>query len=131
MSLVHDAIYGILVADSTVTDEVSTRIYPVASPQETTNPCIIFDVSSQEPIYSKDGAAGVTKSFVQLDVIVNDSPREGYRIAGVVKTALDQYSGTIASVVIDNIQFDGIDDAGFDSERNEYQISSGFIIREK
>ncbi len=129
--MILDAIYTILSGDAPLVAATGGRIFPLNTPQETLNPCLIFEISSQEPVYSKDGAASVTFTTVEIDVFSNDSPREAHTVALLAKDAMDQFSGLTDGIDIDLIQFEGIDDGVFNAERSEYQVSAGFRIREK
>lgn len=128
--MITDAIYTILSGDATLTAQVGTRIYGADAPQETANPCVIYEISGQEPEYTKDGAATVIYTNLEVDVFA-DSYKAGRSISDLVKAALDQYSGTVNGHKIDLIQWEGTSDGGVDQDRREYQFSSGFRIREK
>lgn len=128
--MITDAIYTILSGNATLTAQVSTRIYPADAPQTTANPCVIYEISGQEPEYSKEGAATVIYTNLEVDVFA-DSYRQSRSIADLIKSALDQYSGTVNGHNIDLVQWEGTTDSGVDADRREYRASMGFRIREK
>lgn len=128
--MLSDALYTILSGNSALTAVVSTRIYPAYADQTVANPCVIFEIGSQDPEYDKDGAASVVYTNIEIDIFTG-SYREGHTIAALVKTALDQYSGTVNSEDIDLIMWEGTDDGVYNAEREEFQTSMGFRVRTK
>jgi len=131
--MLNEAIYTILTGDSTLTAALATTtsIFNTNANKEESNPCIVFQIRNQDPTYTKDGAAPTILTDLEIDIFVNGTPKTGWTIAGYVKNALDQYSGTTNGVTIDTIQWEGTDDDFYDPNRDEYQISMGFLIRTK
>lgn len=127
--MLTEAIYTILAADGTLT--AACDIYNTNAPKEAANPCLIYAIQNQDPNYSKDGAASVIFTDLEIDIFVNGTPKTGHTIADLVKSALDQYTGTVNSIDIDLIQYEGQDDRGYNPNRDEYQISMGFRVRQK
>jgi len=131
--VIAQAIHSILSADAPLVAIVGTRIKPAVAPQETANPCVIFEISSQDPNYTKDGAAEVIFTFLEIDIFSN-THAQAWTIEGLVKAALDQYSGTQDGQDIDLVQWEGSDDRAARVDRGsvaEYQVSMGFRIRTK
>lgn len=128
--MIREAVYTILSGDSNVTDEVSTRIYPMNAPQNPTFPFVIFEIS-QDPEYTKDGAAPLVYTDLDIYIYCKGSPRANDTIADVLKTALDQYSGTVAGHEIDNILWQDTRDTLWNPDQDEYQLGMSFRIREK
>ena len=60
-------IYSILVADSNITGLVSTRIYPILAPQNTTFPYIVYRRISGVSINALEGELGTTEGRFQID----------------------------------------------------------------
>lgn len=129
--MIIEAINTILNEDAALVAAATGGIFPVNVPQETENPCLLFEINSQEPVYSKDGAASVIFTTIEINTFSNDSPLAAHTLADLAKTALDQFSGVRNGIDIDLIQFEGIEDDFFDAQRNEYQVSAGFRIRQK
>lgn len=131
--MLTEAIYTILTADGTLTAALATTtsIYNINAPKEAADPCVVYQIRNQDPVYTKDGAAPVIFSELEVDIFVKGTPKTGWTIEGYVKSALDQYSGTTNGVTIDLIQWEGSDDGFYDADRDEYQISMGFLIRTK
>jgi len=128
--MITDAIYSILSGDAALTAVVSTRIYPVFARQNETKPFLVFEIS-QDGEYTKDGAAKVIYTDLDIYIIATGSPRATMVIADLIKDALDQYSGVIGDNDIDLIQWTATDDNIYNPDRKEYQLSMGFTIREK
>lgn len=83
--------YDLLKSFSTITDLVSTRIYPVYVPQGITGDCIVFSVISGTEDYSCDGAVGLVDTNIQITCIASRHAT-ATAIARAVKTALNGYS---------------------------------------
>ena len=129
--MIPEAIYTILSGDATLVATVpAARIQPVRLGQTTANPCILYEVQSQEPDYTKDGAASVIFTFLEVDIF-STSLKEAWEIEALVKSALDQYTGDTNGIDIDLIQWEGSDDGVYRADRDEYQLSMGFRIRQK
>ena len=99
------AIYGILSADSTLTNLLasSTSIYPEIAPQNAANPCIVYSESTGEFSDTKDGVSHLDTNVIQVDVYANTIADRNL-IGARVRTLLDRYSGTINSIVVQSIQ---------------------------
>lgn len=128
--MIREAVYTILSGDSNVTGQVGTRIYPMNAPQNPQFPFVVFEIS-QDPEYTKDGAASVIYTDLDIYIYCTGSPRTNDTIADVIKTALDQYSGTVAGHDIDNILWQDTRDTLWNPDLDEYQLGMSFRIREK
>lgn len=127
--MLSEAIYSILSGDSDVSNNAT--VHNMNAPADTANPVVIFAIVNQDPLYTKDGAAVVVYTDLEIDIFVDGTPDMGYTIAGYVKAALDQYSGVVSGEDIDLIQWEGTEDRRVDLDKMEYQISMGFRIRTK
>lgn len=65
MSL-ESALYTHLVNDTAVAALVSTRIYPLVTPQDALLPAIAYQVIDDVPVYTHQSASGQSRSRVQL-----------------------------------------------------------------
>ena len=125
------AIYGILSADSDVTDDVSTRIFPNVAPPKTTFPFIVYDVTSDEPTDYKQGVSSLDTNSVMVSVYA-ETYTKAADVATNVRTALDRTSGTYSVVVVQSIKFDGYNDS-FDEDsggRGIYRKALDFNVRQ-
>ena len=105
----HEAIYAILSGDSTVTTSaVESRIYPTFVPEDQRFPALIYRITEKQPIDTKDGVIGSVDTL--LIEIYDERAAQIVSTADTVRTALDRYRGTAASVVIDRIIFEGESD---------------------
>lgn len=123
--MIGDVIYSILSADSNITDVVSTRIYPVIAPEQAANPCIVYSLRT-EPEDNKDGA-GIYHYFLVLDLF--GGYNELRTLANTVKTAIDRYSGTVNSVVVDKIILRSVVDNGYNESIETHHVAMIFRIR--
>lgn len=111
--MVSRAVYNLLSTNSTLTALVSTRIYPVRTPQAVTAPFLVYAISS-EPVDTKDGIA--TQELHEIQVTAFALTYESAQsIKAAVKSALDRKNGTIQSNKVQTIIFvderDGYEDA--------------------
>ena len=98
------AVRGILAADSNVTALVSGRIYAVRAPQGATWPFITFQVIDNQPHETDNGSSAM--DFVTYQVNCFAETYEGLDdLSGKVRTALDDYAGTINSVDVRQVIF--------------------------
>jgi hypothetical protein len=127
--MITEAIGTILTGDATLS--ATCDIYNTTIPQEAANPALFYSIESQDPTYTKDGAAPVVYTYLEVNIYANGTPKTGWTIEGYVKDALDQYSGVANGVDIDLIQWEGSDDGAYDPDRDEYEVQMGFRIRTK
>jgi len=123
------AIYSILTSDSDINAIVGSRVYPQIAAQGASFPFIVYLLDDLEPSDTKSGVS--TLDEVRYEIV---AAAETYAVLAdlteKIRTALDRYTGTVAGVVIDSIQFTDLDTANDDN--NEVFVSSSeFIIRVK
>ena len=123
------AIYSILTSDSDVNAIVGTRVYPQIAAQGAAFPFVVYVLQDTSPSDTKSGVS--TLDEVRYEIV---AAAETYAVLAdlteKIRTALDRYTGTVAGVVIDSIQFTDLDTANDDN--NEVFVSSSeFIIRVK
>lgn len=104
------SILNILENDSTITDEVSTRIYSIDADQGADFPYIIVDIESMEPHPTMGAASTLDDVFVNVFSVANRQYSNGgttgaYDLSELVRAALDQNSGTHDTEVVSLIQF--------------------------
>ena len=123
------AIYSILTSDSDVSAIVGTRVYPQIAAQGAACPFIVYVLQDTTPSDTKSGVS--TLDEVRYDIVLaSESYAEASDLTNKVRTALDRYTGTVAGVVIDSIQFIDLD-ADNDPGTETYVTSSEYIIRVK
>lgn len=99
---VEKAIRSILVDDGTVAGLVGNRIYPLVRPDGTGSPAITYQQISGFRDHVMTGPSGFVESRFQLNCWA-DTYAEADALADAVRSAVDGYSGTKESVVIQGI----------------------------
>jgi len=122
------AVIDILLNDANVSGEVSTRVYPLERPQKTTLPAIMVRLNDVEPNDTKDGVSTLDVEYVGV-FIYGATYSSVYTLSGYVRTALDRYSGTNKTVVVQSSQFydsstyvDEIDNNTIYVQEDEYKL---------
>lgn len=123
------AIYSILTSDSDVSAIVGTRVYPQIAAQGAAFPFVVYVLQDTSPSDTKSGVS--TLDEVRYDIVVaSETYAQASDLTNKIRTALDRYSGTVAGVVIDSIQFIDLD-ADNDPGTETFVTSSEYIIRVK
>jgi len=126
--MIGKVIANILSNDSTVTDIVSNRIFPILSFEETKIPLITYVVLEVFPQYDKTGwhwddvdfeVKSVAKSYKDVNVL-----------AQAVRNALELSIGTYASIAIERIYVIGISE-NYDQDGDSYILNMNFKVRVK
>jgi hypothetical protein len=103
--MIQEAIYSILVNNSTVNSLVSTRIYPLSVPQHGVMPCISYSLNDYEDDETFDGQSGLSRKELQIDCWADDY-MDTLTLAAAVKAALQNYTGTLNDVTIQRLVID-------------------------
>ena len=123
------AIYSILTTDSAVSAIVSSRVYPQIAAQGAVFPFVVYVMQGTDPSDTKSGVS--TLDEVRYDIVVaSETYAEASDLTNKIRTALDRYTGTVAGVVIDSIQFIDLD-ADNDPGTETFLTSTEYIIRVK
>jgi len=123
------AIYSILTSDSDVNAIVGTRVYPQIAAQGAAFPFVVYVLQDTSPSDTKSGVS--TLDEIRYDIVVaSETYAEASDLTNKIRTALDRYTGTVESVVIDSIQFIDLD-ADNDPGTETYLTSAEYIIRVK
>ncbi len=102
------AIYGILSANSGVTDLVGTRIFPEIAEQEAATPFIVYQLQSVAPEDTHDGPSKLDE--VRFEFLCYADTYDTAADVGVkVRAALDRVSGTYNGVNVESVQFNDVD----------------------
>lgn len=126
--MIKNAVYNILVNDATITSYVGTSIFPVLAPQGTDYPFITIIKNSTLPTDIKAATSPTDTVFFQVDIYA-EKEITCQAIASRVRTLLDQYTGTTASVNIDRITFQDEQDSDFDIELDIFAKSQEYKAR--
>ena len=111
------AVYGILSANSGVTDLVGTRIFPEIAEQEAATPFIIFQLQSVAPEDTHDGPSKLDEVRFEF-LCYADTYEKAAEVAVKVRAALDRVSGTYNGVNVESVQFNDVDiDIEYDPRR--------------
>ena len=105
------------------------KVYPLRAEQGSAPPYIVYNIVSNTPTNTKDGVSELDVWRVQIDVF-GTTYAECVSLSDSIRTTLDRYRGTVASVDVDKIVFENEND-GFDDEAEYYHRSQDYFIREK
>lgn len=126
MGYVEEAIKSILDGASGLTALVGTRIYPNRIPQETAMPAVDYQRISGPRLHAMGGGPGLTYPRFQVNSW-SDDYLESKNVAEEVRLALQDYTGTIASTVIQWIIFEDDHDIP-DPQGIKFHVASDFTI---
>lgn len=106
---IEAALRTYLLADSSISAIVATRIYFQYLPQNPVFPLIRFQVISDESNYTNDGDIGLDRPRIQFD---SDSPdaEECINLAALVRKRLSGFSGTLSGKSVKGIFRDNVRD---------------------
>lgn len=127
--MIKNAICKILGDDATLTAIVD-QFFPVYAPQGTDFPFVVVQKTSTEPTNIKSTASTDDIAYVQIDMYAVKQETV-QSIASRIRTLLDQYSGTIQSVTIENMIFEDEEDGVFDIETEVFAKSQDYRARIK
>jgi hypothetical protein len=105
---VGNAIYNLLANDATVSGFVGVQIYPAEIPQAVEMPAIIYSINGIEPETTKDGPSKLDTYTIEI-VAFSNKYDEMIDIYQAIRDKIDRYTGTVASINIDQINFTGFD----------------------
>ena len=111
--MIHHDLRARLVADTDITDIVSTRIRPLRDAQSEPYPKVIYEVISQPEDYSTTGNTGLREARVEFTV-QSDSYDEAKLIDSLIRASLDAFSGTLGSSHVFGIFSDSVHEDGFE-----------------
>lgn len=121
------AIYDILVNDADVNAIVSGRVFPQIAAQGAAFPFAVYVLQDTSPSDTKSGVS--TLDEVRYDIVAAaETYAEASDLTEKIRLALDRYTGTVAGVVIDSIQFIDLD-VDNDPDTETYVSSSEYILR--
>jgi hypothetical protein len=118
--MIAKAIYSLLVNNTSITDLVSTRIYPMVRNQEDDLPAITYQVISGVRSYDLTGPNGLVEGRIQVNCFADD-PLEAGELAAGVRAALNGHRGGAAGVHIETMLLDDQGDLPYIDPENEAQ----------
>jgi len=123
------AVYGILSANSGVTDIVGTNIFPEIAEQETAVPFIVYQLQNVAPEDTHDGPSKLDE--VQFEFLCYaDSYNAAADLGVAVRAALDRVSGTYNGVHVESVQFNDVDvEIEYDPRRYSQVLKFTFRIK--
>lgn len=123
------AIYSILVNDADVNAIVSGRIFPQIAAQGAAFPFVVYVLQDNSPSDTKSGVS--TLDEVRYDIVLAaETYAEASDLTEKIRLALDRYTGTVAGIVVDSIQFIDLD-VDNDPDTETFVSSSEYILRVK
>lgn len=125
MANVAHGIHARLAAFAALTALVSTRIWRVRAPDNSTLPYLVIHKLNQQPWHAMGGDINPTTARIQI-TIRDDNGAGVDAIAVQVKAALSRWSGTAGGVVFQEIFYDD-DNETYESDINDFQITMDFI----
>ena len=131
MTAIEKALRSVLIADSDVTDLVSSRIYPEHRQQGNDFPAIVYELVNTDPQNSTGGHTSLTRAFMSYDCIAT-SYGAAKTLAEKVRQALMDYSGTSEGVVVSSCQHEGdnalVEDSQVAEDRGVSRIISNYTV---
>jgi hypothetical protein len=123
------AVYGILSANTGVTDIVGTRIFPEIAEQETAVPFIVYQLLSVDPEDTHDGPSKLDEVRFEF-LCYADSYNAAADLGVAVRGALDRVSGTYNGVNVESVQFNDVDvEIEYDPRRYSQVLKFTFRIK--
>lgn len=110
----EEGLYSHLVNDSGVAALVSTRVYPLLVPQDTTLPAIAYQRISGPRDHTHSGASGLALARMQVSCLGN-SYGQAKQVSEAVRAALDGLRGSLGAVSADAVFLD--------NERDEWSTA--------
>lgn len=96
---IEEALATKLRATTAVTALVSTRIYPLKAPQDTTTAHIVYDMLGGENIGAHDGFSGLSTGRLSYTCLA-PTYAAAKAAAAAVRAALTGFSGTLSTLAV-------------------------------
>lgn len=98
----EEGLYSLLTGDAGVSALVSTRVYPLAVPQQVDLPAVAYQRISGPRLLAHDGPTGLAEARVQVTChAATYIAAKG--LADAVRAAVDGYAGTTGGVEFERI----------------------------
>ena len=115
---VRKAIHDILAEDGSVSGQVSDRIYLNFAPSGTAAPYIVFTYEGTDDSFTKSGPSDLDVFFVTINCY-DENAENAETLSRYVRTALDNYKGTINGVGVSGCKYMD-EDPDHDIDLNPY-----------
>ena len=124
-----------LLAQTELTDELSTRIYPQGEvPQEATKPYLVWQLIDRPHVHNQGGSSNLANPRIQFD-IWDDNEYDPARIMDILISLLDTFRGTMGTTDETIMRLVAIDTDGelytppTDSrQRGEFRSTADFLF---
>ena len=96
-----------LLADSSITDVVGQRIFPVHVAQDATLPAIMVTITDMETNDTKTATS--TDDILELDLTVySKSAKQSFDVAELIRSSLDNFTGTMGTTTVLSLRFESL-----------------------
>jgi hypothetical protein len=104
---VSKVIYYLLANNTTITNYIGTRIFPLVLPENSNFPLVVYERRTN-PEYTKDGAA--LKFTIAVITVISNDYSQSIDIATAINNVFDDYSGTVNGINVQAIRLDSVDE---------------------
>lgn len=104
---VSKVIYYLLANNTTITNYIGTRIFPLVLPENSNFPLVVYERRTN-PDYTKDGAA--LKFTIAVITVISNDYSQSIDIATAINNVFDDYSGTVNGINVQAIRLDSVDE---------------------
>ena len=112
--MIEADLYSYMTSESTITNLVSTRIYPDAAPQSSTLPLIVYSKQSTDRQVTLKRSVGICTARIQLDIF-GASRTVCENIVEQIRLRTDGFQGNWGTTFIHLCKFDS-ESVGWDLE---------------
>ena len=102
----------------------ASAVWAVQAPQDATRPYLVFEVTDEIPTNVMGTETTPTEAYFTVTIYA-DTFLQAVNVTNDVRTALDRFSGTAGSVVVQDIFYLGRDDF-FSQPENTYERQLDF-----
>jgi len=127
MANIDDAIYSLLTDNASLAAHVQERIYPNIIPDKRRMPAVAIYMISQPKIRTMGACSGNPQHPRFQISCWGKTKNDVLAVAGDVIAALEDYSGTVASVAVKRIYYDDATD-DYDHETKRFVRHLDFIV---
>jgi hypothetical protein len=116
-----------LLADTTVSSLISTRLYAVVLPESIEGTCISYRTISDVPNYTLQGQRIGSKTRVEYNAW---SLRylDAKSLSAAIQSSLEGFSGLLGSTDVQFIEAGGVNTDGYDQDSRLYRVQQDFLI---
>src|SRR5687767_13927197 len=124
--MIGKAIYSILTGNPDFVALVGNRVYPLKIEQGEALPAVTYQKISNTPSPCKDAVSGVDRFRVQINIYAEKYSQQE-QLGGIIRTALDNFKGTVSGSEITNIAYETETDLPND-EASLFFLEQDYII---